>query len=597
MKVSLSQSFKKVSKNLSVWHEALKYSQMTSMINRRVLFLSGVFLCGFSLVGLRLVDVMIVDSSFDRSRLLQNFSINPSMPRADIIDRNGSVLATHLVTASVYANPHDVLDPQESAEKLHTVLTEIPEEELARKLSSDKSFVWLSRHITPRKQNAIQHLGVPGIYLKKDYKRVYPYGNLASHIIGFCDVDGLGISGIERYFDHYLWQSNKPLQLALDIKVQHILMEILTEAVTEFHAIGGNAIVMNIKTGEIVAMESLPSVNLNHPGKSAPECLFNRNTLGVHEPGSIFKILNVAIALETKKANLNSLFDATFPVKIGRFTVSDFKGKNRILTLGEAFVYSSNIAAIKIAQQFGCAIQQSFFKKCGVFDPVQIELSEIGRPIYPSKWTETTMMSSSYGYGFAISPLSLIRVINGIINDGNIVQPTLLYGHTPVYNRVISNETSRIIRYLMRDVVLTGTAKKANVPGYQVFGKTGTAYKAIHGQYTENKKRARMTFFIGGFPLKSPQYIVLVMLDDPKPTEKTFGYASAGWNVAPCGGRIIERIAPLLGIKMIQEDDKPYFVFPEVVTAQHTTSSSSQKLIQKIPQYQNMNDMISTMIH
>lgn len=594
MRFSFVRSFRKIAQHLYLWHEAVHDNQVAALINKRVFFLTCTFAGCFFLVGIRLVDVMVCNPPLNRTASINIVQANANTPRADIVDRNGEILATHLVTASAYANPKDIIDPKEGAALLHTVLPDVPEEVLFKKLASEKSFVWIARHLTPKKQYAIQHLGIPGVYLKKDYRRVYPFGKMASHAIGFCDIDGNGISGVERHFNALLWRTTSPLKLSLDIKVQHILSDILQNTVSEFHAIGGNAIVMKVKTGEIIAMESLPNTDLNHPGDAKPEHLFNRNTLGVHEPGSIFKILNIAIALETKSATVNSLFDATAPVKIGRFTVSDFKGKNRILTLGEAFVYSSNIASIKIAQQFGGAtIQHRFFDAWGLFDPVSVELSEIGRPIFPQRWTEASALSSSYGYGIAIAPLGLLRIINGVINDGYVVAPTLLYGKQRDAKQILSASTSKIVRYLMRDVVLQGTAKKANVQGYQVFGKTGTAYKNRGGQYGNDKNRPRITFFVGGFPLHNPEYIVLVMIDEPKGTEKTFGFATGGWVAAPCGGKIIERIAPLLGIAPTEENNKPYFVSDKIVTAQRFITSTATPPTR---QYKNMGDMVQNLI-
>lgn len=588
MKIPFARSFRTIAQHLYLWHETVCDNQLSSIINRRVFVLAGGFTVCFVLVGVRLVDVMVCNSPIPYSNALENIQANAAMPRADIIDRNGAVLATHLVTASAYANPRSILDAPEAARLLHSVLPDTPEEKFLHRLTSGKSFVWIARHLTPRKQEAIQRLGIPGVYLKKDYRRVYPFGRLACHAIGFCNIDGQGIAGIEKHFDQELWMGNQPLRLSLDINVQHIVHEILQETVSEFRAIGGNAIVMKVKTGEIIAMESLPCVDLNHPGRAPAANLFNRNTLAVNEPGSVFKILNVAIALETRTATVRSRFDASVPVKIGRFTVSDFKGKNRSLTLSEAFVYSSNIAAVKIAQQFGGAsVQQEFFKKWGLFQPAKIELPEVGRPLFPARWTEATALSSSYGYGLAVSPIGLLRVVNGIINDGCLVQPTLLYEAKTLGTRIISAETSKIVRCLMHDVVLRGTAKKARVDGYHVFGKTGTAYKTQSGGYGEGNNRPRMTFFIGGFPMHAPEYIVLVMIDEPKPTEKTFGYATGGWTAAPCGGKIIERIAPLLGVKAQPENDKPFFINDTVLSPQRTGAPA---------RYQNMEKLVHSLL-
>ncbi|MDR1907464.1 MAG: penicillin-binding protein 2, partial [Holosporales bacterium] len=505
------RSFRAIYRHLSVWQDVLRDSRLTSLIVGRLLFLSGGFCFCFALVGVRLIDLMVLSRASTRVWKVQNHVSDGGVPRADIVDRNGAVLATHLVTASVYADTREIQNVNEAAELLASVLSESSKEELLRKLESGKSFIWLARHITPKRQYAIQHLGLPGVYLKKDYKRVYPYGALACHIIGCCDVDGYGLSGVENHFNSLLLGAADPLKLSIDIKIQHIMSELLASAVKEFRAIGGNAIVMDAQTGEIIAMESLPNVDLNKFNTAQADDLFNRNTLGVYEMGSVFKVLNTAIALESGKVTKGSLFDARAPIKIGRFQVTDFRGKNQIMTLEDAFVYSSNIAAVKIAIQFGGgAVQKKFFTKFGVFDPVLIELPEIGRPIYPQRWTDATMMSSTYGYGLAVSPLRMLTLVNGI-SCGYFVCPTLLFGKEKVERRqIVSPNTSACIRHLMRRVVCEGTAKRANIKGYGVFAKTGTAYKNHKGSY--DKQRSRRTVFIGGFPEYAPKYMVIFML-------------------------------------------------------------------------------------
>ncbi|MDR2464631.1 MAG: penicillin-binding protein 2 [Holosporales bacterium] len=554
MKSFVQKSFKKLSRHISIWHELLHYNNVTSIATGRILFLSSCFCFCFVLIGARLIDLMVLSRiTVSKEWNIRANAFDCGIPRADIIDRNGLVLATHLVTASVYVNTNDIQDINESVYKLHSVLTNLATDEIRKKLNSGKSFLWLCRHLSPKKQELIQRLGLPGVYLKKDYKRVYPFGNLAGHVIGFCDIDGNGLAGVEKYFDSRLSTSNEPLQLSIDVKIQHIIRELLFSATKEFDASGGNVIVMNAKTGEIIAIESVPCVDINQPSKATQDELFNRNTLGVYEMGSVFKVLNMAIALESGKITKHCLFDATNPIKIGHFLVTDFRGQNRPLTFEEAFIYSSNIAAVKIAQQFGGAIiQRKYFEHFGVFRPIRLELPEFGRPIYPKRWTDSVMMSSAYGYGVAVSPISLISIVNGL-TSGIFVPPTLLHQKAPEQTRFISSSSAKEIRHLMRKVVCEGTAKKANVKGCRVFAKTGTAYKNKHGKYDAHG--SRRTIFIGGFPEEDPQYIVLFMLDDPNASTSTFGFATAGWNVVPYGGRMIERIAPLLGVLMSEEEE------------------------------------------
>lgn len=475
---------------------------------------------------------------------------NEDRVKANITDRNGTILATSIVTASCYADPSVVIDIDETASKLSKISSMPRVDKIKSKLTDkNKHFVWLTRHVPPQIQQKIMDLGLPGIHFKKDYKRIYPHGNLFSHIVGCSDTDGNGTSGIEKKFNQELSISNvsdKKLALTLDMRIQSIVHEELKEAINKFQAIGGNAIVMNMQ-GEIVAMVSLPDFDPNKLKKEDINSMFNRNTLGIYEPGSTFKILNTAIALESGSATLASMFDATAPVKIGKFSITDFRGKNRSLSLAEAFVFSSNIAAIKISQQFGIKTQQKYMKQFGILDKCNLELPEIGAPIVPQNWQESTSMTISYGYGIAVSPIQLILSVSSIVNKGIRVSPTLTFHKlNPNPDRVVSEKTSETIRDLMRAVVCFGTARKANVKGVDIFGKTGTAYKNSGRGYGNNSSRSRIATFLGGFPRKTPKYMMVIMLDDPKAVEGTFGYATAGWNVAPTAGKIFERIAPIL---------------------------------------------------
>jgi cell division protein FtsI (penicillin-binding protein 3) len=400
-------------------------------------------------------------------------------------------------------------------------------------------------------QQDVNQLGIPGVYLYKDQRRVYTHGSLVSHAMGLCGIDGNGLSGVEKYFDAEIRQKDAEIQLSLDLRIQHIIKEELSNSVEEFSAQGGNAIVMSVKTGEIISMVSLPDFDPNAPIVQNQNVMFNRNTLGAYEPGSTFKILNVSIALETGKATLQSIFDASRPVQIGRFQVTDFKGKNRPLTLQEAFVYSSNIASIKIAQQFGSKTQRAFLKQFGAFDKINLEIPELGSPLVPKNWAEVTTMTVAYGYGISVTPLQLAAMISSIVNDGHRVVPTLLkrdVSYDSMNNeQVVSQKTSRTVRELMRLVVTEGTAKSADIQGVNVIGKTGTAYQSKGRGYGGDNK-SRTTTFIGAFPKDKPEYMLIVMLDNPQPTKKTYGYATAGWNAAPTAGRMINRIAPMLVI-------------------------------------------------
>jgi cell division protein FtsI (penicillin-binding protein 3) len=482
-------------------------------------------------------------------RTAREVHISSEIPvkRADIVDRNGELLATSITTYSCFADPSVIIDMDDTAKKISKVLNVKDLNKIKMKLSDkNKHFVWMARHIPPELQEAVMDLGLPGIFLKKDYKRIYIHGPLFSHIIGLSDIDGNGLCGLERGFnDQLIEHSNKKLALSLDLRLQHIIREELRKGVAKFNAIGGNAILMSID-GEILSMVSIPDFDGNNVVDV--KALFNRNTLGVFEPGSIFKILNVAIALDSRSATLSSMFDAAHAIKIGRHTITDFRGKNRSLSLAEAFVFSSNIASVKIAQNFGIAVQKEYLKNFGLTKKVSLEIPEVGAPLFPSHWTNATSMTISYGYGIAVSPLQILSTVTSIVGGGRIVQPTLLLGKNKENRgkRIVSQETSETVRDLMRAVVLYGTGKKASVDDVEIFGKTGTAYKTCNKGYGTNSNRARITTFLGGFPKDSPKYMLIVMLDAPKAIEGTFGFATAGWNVAPIASEIFKRISPIL---------------------------------------------------
>ncbi len=508
---------------------------------------------------------MIIHNNPSISKKISRNEDDPVI-KADILDRNGEIIATSVVTASCYADPSVILDINEASEILSKMPGFPTKDKIKQKLKDrNKHFVWISRHVAPKLQQDILDLGIPGIFFKKDYKRIYPQGELFSHVVGCTDIDGNGICGIEKKFNNELITnsiSERNLRLSLDMRIQAIIHEELKNAVEKYKAIGGNAIVMNMK-GEIISMVSLPDFDPNNLRQEDVVSMFNRNTLGAYEPGSTFKILNISIALEKGTAKINSMFDATTPIRIGRFFIKDFKGKNRALSLAEAFVFSSNIAAVKISQTFGPSVQKEFMKKFGILDRVSLEIPEIGSPIVPSNWCEASSWTISYGYGVSVSPIQLLTAVSSIVNNGNKIHPTLIYGRSfnensqqMMNHKVVSNEVSSIVRELMRAVVKFGTAKKANVEGCEIFGKTGTAYKISKKGYGSDKNRARITTFLGGFPKNNPKYMIIVMLDDPKPIEGTYGYSTAGWNAAPTAGQILKRIVPLLNDDPEEEESE-----------------------------------------
>lgn len=543
--------------HINSWQKQIHDQRILESARNRTLAMSGLFLLAFIVVGIRLVDVMIFKANHTEADRVITSVDQLLSKRADILDRNGEILATHLVTGSVYANPKVIINPEEAALKLHKVIPELSYEFLLRRLKSERGFIWIVRHIPPKLQNEINNLGIPGVYLQRDERRVYPHGNLVSHVLGYCGIDNNGLGGVEQYFDTRLRKAaGEPLQLSLDMRIQHLVREELHAAIEEFSCVGANSIVMTTE-GEILAMVSLPDFDPNLPNQNSVEATFNRNTLGIYECGSTFKIFNTAIALDSGKAKLTTIYDASAPIKVGSKSITDFKGKNRPLEVQEVFVYSSNIGSAKMALDFGSRVQRQYFDRFGLLRTPKIELPEVGAPMTPHHWSDVTTMTLAYGYGIAISPLMMIDAVRGVIKGFRKYPATILKrGDDEALvgreeHRIVSDATALAIRDLMRLVITDGTAKKANVKGYEVIGKTGTAHK---NQGRRGYNTDRITSFVGAFPKDNPQYVLVVFLDSPKPTKNTYGYATAGWNAAPTGGKIIARLAALMGVQPTDDD-------------------------------------------
>jgi cell division protein FtsI (penicillin-binding protein 3) len=518
----------------------------------RVLLGASLFAVVFLVIAARLVAVTLLPDGAEAAMVPP---AKVKTDRADIVDRNGVVLATSLTTASLYANPSQVQEPDETAQMLNSVLPDLNIASTAAKLDTDRGFVWLKRNLTPRQQQAVNRLGLPGIYFQAETKRVYPQGNLTAHLVGYTDVDSRGLAGVERSFDDLL-QGARPLQLSIDVRVQHILHEELNRAIADFHGIGGAGIILDLKTGEVLSLVSLPDFDPARPGEASDDTRFDRATLGLYEMGSVFKIFNTAIALDSGTTTLADGFDATKPIRIGGHMINDYKGKHRFLTIPEIFTYSSNIGSAKMADLFGAEIQQAYLKKFGLMDKSPIELPEVGEPFYPSQknWKRINTMTVSYGHGISINAIQLLTGVGAVVNDGMLREPTLLKrepGEVPDGTRVISAQTSEQLRQLMRLVVQIGTGKKANAPGYLVGGKTGTADKQKGRGYAAN---TRLATFVAAFPMNDPRFAILAMVDEPKPNATSHGYATAGWVTAPVIGAVVQRIAPLYGLKPTPDD-------------------------------------------
>ena len=480
--------------------------------------------------------------------------------RTEIRDRNGVLLATTLTTASLFAEPRKVIDAKALAKKLAVVLDDVSEATILSRLASASNFVWLKRNLTPTQQYQVNALGIPGLHFRSEEKRFYPMGALVSHVMGFTDVDSNGIAGIEKHFDGQLKGSGdtpgQNLALSLDVRIQHALRDELSRHMSLFRAIGAAGMVMDVKSGEILAMASLPDFDPNRPGDFSGNSKFNRITLGVYEMGSTFKTFTTAMALDSGTVGLQGGYDATEPIRKAGFRIRDDHPKKRWLSVPEIFMYSSNIGAAKMADDLGPKKHKAFLAKLGLLEKPSLEIPEIGAPILPPRWNSLETMTISFGHGLSVSPLQLSTGIAAIVNGGNYVNPTVVRRDegkmTPV-RQVISAKTSDIMRRLMRLVVEKGTGKKASAVGYLVGGKTGTAEKAVGGRY---KRDALIASFVSAFPMNDPRYVVFAMLDEPKGNAQTHGFRSAGWTAAPIVGRLISRIGPILSIEPVDEQSE-----------------------------------------
>jgi cell division protein FtsI (penicillin-binding protein 3) len=478
--------------------------------------------------------------------------------RPDILDRDGKQLATDIQSAMLYAEPKKGVGYIDDAiDQLRTVLPDLDERELREKLSSRKGFVRLKREVTAAQQNEIRKLGIPHVGFLTESKRVYPAGAEASHVLGGVNVDSVGIAGLEKWIDNggladlhlagfATGRSLEPVQLALDLSVQHAMRDELMKAQSEYQAKSTSGMVLDVRTGEILAMVSLPDYDPNKPGNPSDLSRLNRLTTGVYEMGSTFKALTVAMALDAGKATLASRFDATAPLHYGKFTITDFHAQRRVLTVPEIFTYSSNIGAAKMALAMGIEAHKTFLRKMGQLDRLRTELPESAMPLVPKNWGEINTATIAFGHGLAVAPLQAVMATAALVNGGLLIPPTFLKRTKEeaekLATRVIKPETSDMMRYLLRLNVEKGTAKRAEVEGYYVGGKTGTSEKVVRGHYAHDKL---LTVFTGVFPCNDPRYLVLVMIDEPK----NGGHATAGLNAAPTTGQIIARIGPLLGVE------------------------------------------------
>ena len=508
-------------------------------------FILAIFTVSLCISG---ISSKTLQNSPTEAPIMPRIDIKNPITRADIIDRKGNILATSLPTANLYAKPQKIKNKEKVAAKLSEYIPDMLYEDILAQLNKKSNFVYIKRNLSLAQKYQIYALGIQGLGFEDMEKRIYPHKNLFAHILGKTNIDNIGISGIEQKLNERLTSSDIPLRLSVDAGIQDTIRTILQEAVTKFQAEGAAAILMDVNNGEIIAMLSLPDFNPNIAAAPQERSQFNFTTKGLYEPGSVFKIFNAALGLETGKVRLSDKFDATKPLKLRYNTIKDYRGENRWLDLQEILIYSSNIGSAQIALKVGKTEQQNFLRSLGLFEPLDsFEVTEKASPSIPKRWGEETTATVSYGYGMSVTPLHIISAFCAMVNGGIYHTPTLLkHSEADKGHKVISSKTSKTMRKLLRGVVTKGSGKRANVAGYEVAGKTGTANKLVNGRYVDKKV---MTSFVAAFPVSNPQYALFVVMDEPKPSKDTFGFVTSGWNTVPTAGKIIQAIAPQLNVK------------------------------------------------
>jgi cell division protein FtsI (penicillin-binding protein 3) len=539
-----------------------------ALARQRLMVIMLLFIAVPAVLAVRLVDLSVLEAV----PVVTRDALSAAPPRADIVDRNGVELARTYEAYAVSVEPRKLTgDPRLLARRIAAILTEKTEADIYTELTHKGSFRYIARRVLPSEAKRINDLGEPAITLGREAERLYPNMNLASHVLGYSDDRGNGAVGIEKAFDSRLAdkaQRGTPLALSIDVRVQQALEHELRAMYQDQSAKGAAGVVLDVHTGEVLAMTSLPDFNPNAPGMRADGTpytretddgsRFNKVTFGGYELGSTFKALTIASALNAGTiTSMQQKYDATKPLYIARYRIHDDHALNRWLTVPEVFIHSSNIGTARIAMEVGRDRQRAMLEQLGFFKPVAIELPERARPQYPplSNWGELATMTISFGHGITVSPLHLANAYATLVNGGIYRDPTLVKraaGDVPVGRRVFTSATSDTIRALLRMVVTDGTGRKANAPGYRVGGKTGTAEKIENGHYV---KKSNVSTFAAVFPMDAPRYVVVAMVDDPRGSKASYGFKTAGMVVAPTITRIIERIGPILGVQPDADKD------------------------------------------
>jgi cell division protein FtsI (penicillin-binding protein 3) len=529
----------------------------------------GIIIAGFTVIFLatfaRLVQFGLADPIAFASISDSTAAV---VSRPDIIDRNGQLLATDLRTMSLYAEPRRIVDADEAVEKLATIIPNLDWSDTHKKLKSDSAFQWLRRQLTPRQQSDILALGIPGIGFRPENRRFYPGGPTASHILGHVNIDNQGLAGMERYIDQQGLADLRaagltgdvplePVKLSIDLRVQHMVREVAAHAMKNYQAEAAGAVVLDMETGEVLAMASVPDYDPNEPSRTMPDGSidkdyekgwFNRMSNATFEMGSTFKSFTLAMGLDAEKITLDSVVDASRPIRMGGFTIKDFKGKNRPLSILEVFQYSSNIGTAAVADKVGIEGHRDFLTRLGLLSRMQTEMPGVATPTQPRSWKKINSVTISFGHGVATTPLQTAVAAASLLNGGNLISPTFLPRSREeaksIARMVIKEKTSADMRYLFNWNGTKGSGRNAQVAGFNVGGKTGTADKVINGRYASD---INFNAFVAGFPIDKPKYIVLSIIDAPRTGEN--GGRTAASTAAPMIKEIISRAGALLGVQ------------------------------------------------
>ena len=547
------------------WHrrvvQALLYGRNVDR-DRKARARLGLAIVGFAAIYCVIAGKLVIFAIAPDSHVARRAGSDAvATARPEILDRNGEILATDVKRPSLFAEPRRVIDSDQAVELLTAVMPDLEVNELRQRLDSKRGFAWLKREITPQQQAEVKRLGVPGVGFLTENKRIYPNGAEVSHLLGYVNVDNTGVAGIENWLDaqgladlHRAGfasdRQQEPVVMSVDLRVQHALRDELIAAKDKFKAKAAAGLVYAVRTGEVVGMVSVPDYDPNSPRGALDKDRINRLTYGLFEMGSTFKAFTVAMALDSGRYNLNSMFDARTPLHYGRFNINDYHAQRRVLSMAEVFTYSSNIGAALMARSLGVTAHQAFLRKMGQLDKLKTELPESRDPMVPRRWGELNTVTISYGHGLSVAPLQAVMGIGALMNGGLLIPPTFLKRSEEdarkLAKQVIKPETSIKMRYLMRLNAEKGTATKADVKGYYVGAKTGTAEKVVGRVYSKTKL---LTDVMAVLPADDPKYLVLVMLDEPQIIPETHGFATSGWNAVPTAAKIIARVAPLLGIE------------------------------------------------